>query len=153
MLSDIYTEALLEAATSLPPSSRLAAPDATATRVSRVCGSEVSLDLAFDGERISDIAVRAKACALGQAAAGLFTAQAIGASFEEVLRVRDEMQRMLRNGGAPPTDARWASLKALQPITAYPQRHASTLLVFQAAADCVEGAMAGGPQDGAEPRD
>ncbi|MEO1014699.1 MAG: iron-sulfur cluster assembly scaffold protein [Pseudomonadota bacterium] len=137
MLSDVYTEALLTAAASLPPARRLDAPDATATRVSRVCGSEVSVDLAFDGEVISDIAVRAKACALGQAAAGLFAARAVGASFGEVLTLRDEMQRMLTGEGPAPSGDRWTDLEALLPIREYPQRHASTLLVFQAAADCV----------------
>ncbi|MBI1391589.1 MAG: iron-sulfur cluster assembly scaffold protein [Alphaproteobacteria bacterium] len=138
-MSELYTEKLLAAAASLPPARHLERADAvTAVRTSRVCGSVVELDLAFEGGVVVDVAVRAKACALGQAAAGLFAPLLPGMTPGDIRRARDEMRRMLNENGTPPADPRLAPLAPLAAIRDYPQRHASTMLVFDAAADCAE---------------
>lgn len=138
MLADPYSNALLQLAGSLPPARRLEAPQASSTRRSRVCGSEVTLDLSLAEGVVSDFAIDAKACALGQAAAGAFASAVIGARPDEVRRARDDMRAMLKEGGPPPSGERWASLADLQPIKDYPARHASTMLVFEAAVDCLD---------------
>ncbi len=138
MLADPYSNALLELAGSLPPARRLDAPQATSTKRSRVCGSEVTVDLSVADGVVSDFAIDAKACALGQGSAGAVAAAIIGAHADELRRVRDEMRAMLKEGGEPPTGERWARLADLQPIKDYPARHASTLLVFEAVVDCLD---------------
>ena len=42
------------------------------------------------------------------------------------------VRAMLKEGGDPPAGARWRDLGSLVAIRDYPQRHASTLLVFEA---------------------
>ena len=138
MLSKIYSGALLEAAGSIPPAMRLAAPDATSRKVSRVCGSEVTVDLSLTDGQVSEFAVEAKACALGQAASSLLAKTIVGASVEEVRALRDAVHAMLKEGAPPPAGARWAELAKLEPIREYPARHASTMLVFDAAVDCLD---------------
>lgn len=138
MLADPYSNALLELAGSLPPARRLETPQASSTKRSRVCGSEVTVDLSLADGAVSDFAIDAKACALGQASSGAVSAAIIGARPDELRRVRDEMRAMLKDGGRPPAGARWARLADLQPIKDYPARHASTLLVFEAVVDCLD---------------
>lgn len=138
MLADPYSNALLDLAGALPPAGRLADADASATKRSRVCGSELTLDLKIRDGVVSDYAIEAKACALGQAAAGAVSGAIVGATAEELRRVRDEMRAMLKEGGPAPSGERWAGLKALAPIRDYPARHASTLLVFEAVVDCLD---------------
>lgn len=138
MLSDLYSEKILEAAAAIPPARRLPSPDASATRVSRVCGSAVSVDLVVKNGRVADFGVEAKACALGQASASIVARHIVGATPEELYRLRDEMRAMLKEGGPAPQGARWKDLESLIAIRDYPQRHASTMLVFEAVCACLD---------------
>ncbi len=142
MLSELYTGGVLDAAAAIPPARRLDAPDASAAKVSRVCGSEVTVDLVMKDGRVADFGMEAKACALGQASASIVARNIIGAEAKELYRLRDGMRAMLKENGAPPTgegwDERWCDLAMLQPIRDYPQRHASTLLVFEAVCACLD---------------
>lgn len=137
MLNDLYSERILAAAAAIPPARRLAAPDASARKVSRVCGSDVSVDLVLKDGAVADFGVEAKACALGQASSSIVARNIIGASPPELFRLRDEMRAMLKEGGPAPAGARWRELEALSAIRDYPQRHASTLLVFEAVCDAL----------------
>lgn len=134
MLNDLYSERILAAAAAIPPARRLPAPDASARKVSRVCGSEVVVDIVVEDGRVADFGIEAKACALGQASSSIVARAVIGATPEELFRVRDEMRAMLKDAGPPPAGARWRELEALTAIRDYPQRHASTMLVFDAVA-------------------
>lgn len=138
MLAKIYSDELLAAAGKMPRASRLEAPDASATRVSRVCGSEVTVDLCLTDEVVSAFAIEAKACALGQAACGLLAESIMGAGVEELRILREEVFAMLKENGPPPSGNRWTDMAKLQPIRDYPARHASTLLVFDAVVACLD---------------
>ena len=133
MLDDLYSGALLEAAGSIPAARTIPDADATARRTSKVCGSEVELDLSLRDGVVADVAMRVKACALGQAAVSFFDRCVRGASPAEVRRVRGEMSAMLREGGPVPSGERWAELAKLAPVAEYPARQASVMLVFDAA--------------------
>ena len=68
----------------MPRAGRLAAPDASAEKVAKLCGSRVVVDVVVDGDRVADFAQEVKACALGQAAAAVLGAHVIGASLAEL---------------------------------------------------------------------
>ena len=136
-LDDIYSDRILALAADIPHSSRLAHPDATATAHSKLCGSTVTVDIAMDGETISDFGQSVKACLLGQSSAAIVGHHIVGTTAEEFHRVASEVRRMLKEGASPPT-GRWADLEVLEPVRDYKARHASTLLVF----DAVERAIA-----------
>jgi len=138
MIEKIYSNALLEAAGSIPKARRLEEPDATARKYSRVCGSEVTVDLKMAAGVVSDFAVSAKACALGQASSSLMAKTIIGASPDELRMLHRQMAAMLKEEGPVPTGERFAELSKLEPIREYPARHASTLLVFDAVIDCLD---------------
>ena len=138
MISELYSGGVLDAAAAIPPARRLAAPDASATKASRVCGSEVTVDLVMKDGVVADFGMEAKACALGQASASILARNILGADADELYRLRDEMRAMLKDGAPPPSGARWRDLALLAPIRDYPQRHASTLLVFEAVCACLD---------------
>ncbi len=131
-MSDPYSNSVLELAADIPHLGRLAAPDATAHKVSRICGSELTLDIkvGLNGE-ISDLGLELQACALGQASASVFARGAIGASFNDIKLGRDQLKAMLQEEGPAPT-GRFVDLAALQPASGYRQRHGSILLAFEA---------------------
>lgn len=138
MLSELYTGGVLDAAAAIPAAHRLPSPDASATKVSRVCGSEVTVDIMMKDGRVDDFGMEAKACALGQASASILARNIIGAEAGELYALRHQMRAMLKEGDEPPVGARWRDLAMLQPIREYPQRHASTLLAFDAVCACLD---------------
>ena len=77
-----------------------------------------------------------KACALGQASSSIMARHVIGMSGAELRAVRDDVRRMLKENGPPPTGA-WADAAVLEPVRDFKARHASTLLTFDAVVDAV----------------
>ena len=71
MLDDIYNARILTLAADIPRLGRLPAPEASASKHSKLCGSTVTVDLVTDGGTVTDFAHDVKACALGQAASSL----------------------------------------------------------------------------------
>ncbi len=137
-MSDPYSNAVLELAADIPHLGRLEAPDASAHKVSRICGSDLTLDLRVDAAgRITALGLDLQACALGQASASIFARGAIGATLAEVQQGRDALKAMLQDGGGPPT-GRFADLIVLQPASSYRQRHGSILLAFEAGLEALE---------------
>lgn len=148
VIDDIYSTRILKLAANLPHAGRLAAPDGTAERVAKLCGSRAVVDVILDAEgRVAAFAQDVKACALGQAAAGVLGEVVIGASVEEIETARDAMLAMLKSGGAGPT-GRFEGLRALKQVTDYPARHASTLVVIEATLEAVRQAERRDASDG-----
>jgi NifU-like protein involved in Fe-S cluster formation len=140
MIDDLYSAKLLKLAANLPHSGRLAAPDASVEKVSKLCGSRVVVDVVVRDGRVADFAQDVKACALGQAAASVLGAHVLGATAEELELARDQFRAMLKQGADAP-DGRFSDLSMLAPVKDYPARHASTLLAFEAAAEAVRTAQ------------
>jgi NifU-like protein involved in Fe-S cluster formation len=130
-LSDLYSVRILELAANAPGLGRLAAPDATATAHSKLCGSTVTVDLKARGDTVAEVGMAVRACVLGQAAAAVMARNIVGATSDELRHVGAQMRAMLKSGGPAP-DGRWADLSALEPVREVKGRHASTLLVFDA---------------------
>ena len=78
-----------------------------------------------------------KACALGQAAAAVVGASAIGRTREQIETARDQLKAMLKSGGPVP-DAPFDGLDVLLPARDYKNRHASILLSLEATAEAME---------------
>jgi NifU-like protein involved in Fe-S cluster formation len=132
MFDDLYNNRVLELAADIPLVGRLASPDGSATKTSKLCGSVVTVDVAVRDGLVTDFAIDPKACALGQASAAVLAAHAIGARVDEVRAARDGLRAMLKENANPPEGRFW-ELRYLEGVREYPPRHASTLLAFEAA--------------------
>lgn len=139
--SDLYSNKILEIAGAARQMPRLGAPDGTARKVSRVCGSVVEVDIKLADGRIAEYGADVTACALGQTSAAIVANTIVGSTPDEMRAVRDQMAAMLKSGGPPP-DGRWDDLKYLEPVRDFPARHASTLLVFDAVVAALDAAEA-----------
>jgi NifU-like protein involved in Fe-S cluster formation len=135
MIDDLYSARILRLAANMPLAGRLAAPDGSAEKVSKLCGSRITVDVVLgDDGRVTQFAQDVKACALGQAAAAVLGEHAIGAAPDEIEMAREALRAMLKAGGPPP-QGRFSDLAMLEPVKDYPPRHASTMLAFEAAAE------------------
>jgi NifU-like protein involved in Fe-S cluster formation len=140
-MDDLYHPRIMELAAEIPHVGRLDNPDGAATKVSRVCGSVVTVELNLKDGAVSAIAVHPKACALGQAATGVLAMHAIGATADEIRAARDALRAMLKQGAPPPAGRFW-ELRHLEGVRDYPPRHASTMLAFDAAVEALDQAHA-----------
>ena len=132
-MSDIYSTDIITLAQDLRDGS-LANPSASVRRVSKLCGSEVELDLLMKDGIVTDFAQRVRACALGQAAAAILGRHVVGARCAEIEDARDALHAMLKLDGEGP-DGRFAQLRKLKSVRGYPARHQSVMLAFEAATE------------------
>ncbi|VAW14553.1 Putative iron-sulfur cluster assembly scaffold protein for SUF system, SufE2 [hydrothermal vent metagenome] len=137
MLNEVYNARILRLAADIPRIGRLENPDASATAVSRLCGSKVTVDLCLKDGVVTDFAHDVRACALGQASSSIMARHIVGSTPAELRQVGTQMRAMLMENGPPPT-GKWADYEVLTPVRDFKSRHASTLLTF----DAVEEALA-----------
>jgi NifU-like protein involved in Fe-S cluster formation len=137
MLNDVYNRRILELAAAIPRIGRLDQADASATALSKLCGSTVTIDLKMDGDTVTDFAHEVKACALGQASSSIMARNVIGSKASELKALREGVRKMLKENGAPPANGKWADIAVLEPVRDYKARHASTLLTFDAVVDAI----------------
>jgi NifU-like protein involved in Fe-S cluster formation len=137
MLNEVYNRRILELAAAIPRIGRLDKPDASATALSKLCGSTVTIDLKMDGDTVTDFAHEVKACALGQASSSIMARNIVGSKADELKALRESVRKMLKENGAPPANGKWADIAVLEPVRDFKARHASTLLTFDAVVDAI----------------
>jgi NifU-like protein involved in Fe-S cluster formation len=138
-LVKLYSGRILELAADIPHLGHLPAPQGSARRRSPLCGSTVTAEVVLKDGRVAEFAQDVKACALGQAAAAVVGASAIGRSRAEVETARDTLKAMLKEGAPPPT-APFDGFEVLIPAREYKNRHASILLSIEALAEAMAAA-------------
>lgn len=140
-MNTLYSQKILSLVAQIDRIGKLAAPDARASAHSRLCGSRVSVELCLTDGRVTDFAHEVEACALGQASSAIMAREIIGATPEELRQVAREMRDMLKKNGKPPSDSarggNWSDLAVLESVRDHANRHASTLLTFDAVEDCL----------------
>lgn len=136
-LTELYSDRILEIAGNQPIPGRLLRPDASARRVSRVCGSMIEVDINVADGAITGYGHQISACALGQTSAAIVARNIVGTPAAEFRALSAQMRAMLMAEGPPP-GGKWDDLKYLEPVREYRARHTSTLLVFDAVVDALD---------------
>jgi NifU-like protein involved in Fe-S cluster formation len=147
MIDDLYSARILKLVANIPHAGRLAAPDASSEKISKLCGSRILVDVKVQDGHVIDFAQEVKACALGQAAAAVLGAHVLGASLDEIEVAREALRAMLKANGPAP-EGRFSELAVLEAVKDYPARHASPMLAFEAAAEAVRQAVQAQTQAG-----
>jgi NifU-like protein involved in Fe-S cluster formation len=131
MASALYNREILALAASLVHNDRLESPDATAGLRAPLCGSRIEADikLGIDGKIIA-LALRANACALGQASAAILRKNAAGNDAVFLRNIREAVAAYFNGTGE--LSNIWPQLAALKVAKDYPARHAAILLPFDA---------------------
>ena len=131
MASTLYNLDILRLAASLVPSDRLENADGVAEVRAPLCGSRIQAEVAFTpDQKISALALRASACALGQASAAILRANAVGTDVATIAQIRAQIAEMLNANAQPPQI--WPDLALLAPAKDYASRHAAILLPYDA---------------------
>ena len=136
-MMQLYSKRILALAADIPHLGKLENADGSAMKRSPQCGSTVTAHVRMDGDRIADFGHEVRACALGQASAGVLGQAVIGATRADLARGAAQLTAMLKDGGPVP-DAPWQGLEVLIPARDYPNRHASIMLSWLAALEAID---------------
>lgn len=128
-LEDLYREVILDHYRNPRNQGHLDSPDATAQGVNPLCGDEVSLELAFDGDVVTDVAIASEGCSISQSSASMMTETIKGKTRAEIVELTSKFKGMMSIDGAsdPGLDpdrpgAVLGDLEALQGVRQYPVR-------------------------------
>lgn len=142
MSAPLYNAQILRLATSIPHQTRLAAPQATVSKRSPVCGSRVTIDVTVDADgKVASLGQEVRACALGQASAALMGEHAIGRTADELAAARDALAAFL--AGTRDDTGDWPGLDIFLPARPHAARHPSIRLAFEAVAEAAAQASTG----------
>lgn len=137
----LYNRDILRLAASIPHQRRLERPQASAEKVSPVCGSRVTVDIVTDEQgRVAELGQEVRACALGQASAALMGAHVLGRSAVELAQARDALAAFLAGRRDDPGE--WPGLDLFREARRFTARHPSILLAFEAVAEAAAKARA-----------
>ena len=134
---DLYTNNILELASTIPITTRLKEPDVTVTKRTAICGSSITLDLNISDTKISEIGIDIKACALGQASACIFLTHAVGTDIKVISELRKNLKMFLESGSFLIKDP-FAEYKYFKPAQKVPYRHDSVLLILDASIEALQ---------------
>ena len=128
---DLYNKQVKQLAASIPRVGRLAAPDASATAHSPVCGSRITIDLKLADGVVADYAQEVRACAIGQAVASFVGQEIVGLPVAEIHNGASAFRALLKDKKLPETEP-WSALEPFLPVADVRSRHGSALLPFEA---------------------
>ena len=125
--------------------------DAESFQVNPTCGDEVTLRVALDGDRVTDVSYDAIGCSISQAATSVLTDLVIGRTVAESRFTMDAFVEMVQSRGqVEPDEEVLADAVAFSGVSRYPSRVKCALLGWMAFKDAVGRAAAASSQNGAE---
>lgn len=102
-----------------------------------VCGDEVTLMLAVDGETIEDVRFTARGCALCRASASMMSDLIVGLRFAAASRLQEQIRLIFQGKVDIERLAGFGDLTALAGVREHPARIKCVLLPWQALEDAL----------------
>ena len=137
----LYQKQILSLAHNARASTLDFTPSQTASCNNPVCGDKVSVSIAIQADRVSNISVDVKGCALCEAGAGLLIetardeeidhTKALGADLKAFLSAKDD-------GEYPSGNEKIEKLQIFTPVKAIRNRHKCVVLAFDAFNEAVD---------------
>lgn len=127
-LDDLYREVILDHYRNPRRRGTLEHPDAHAEGQNPLCGDEISLDLALDGDRVADVRIQGRGCSISQASASMMAEAIAGKTIAEVEALTHRFKAMMEiEAGDPGIDdsrpgAALGDLEALRGVRRFPVR-------------------------------
>ena len=112
--------------------------DATAEMRNPLCGDEITLQVAFEGNGVGDLKFSGRGCSISQASASMMTQLVKGKDADEIAVLRTRFRDMMLGDATAGTDEKLGSLRALSGVARFPARVKCALLAWNA----LESAMA-----------
>jgi nitrogen fixation NifU-like protein len=138
-LSAIYQELILDHYRRPRNKRPLDAADTSAERRNPLCGDEITLELAFDGDLVRDVAFTGRGCSISQASASMLTQALRGKSRAEAAALLRRFTAMVHGDGAAAGDESLGELRALSGVARFPARIRCATLAWSALDEALRG--------------
>lgn len=106
--------------------------DATVEMKNPLCGDEITLQVAFEGESVCDLRFSGRGCSISQASASMMTQLVKGKTTEEIVAIRKQFRDLMLGKASAADDAQLGSLRALSGVARFPARVKCALLAWSA---------------------
>lgn len=143
-LEELYREVILDHYRNPRNRGHLDAPDATAEGVNPLCGDEITVELALQGDKVVAVAVEGQGCSISQASASMMTEAIKGKTKTEIGDLTAQFRSMMSldgDGGLELDPDRpgqvLGDLEALQGVRQYPVRIKCASLGWTVLADAL----------------
>lgn len=122
-LSELYQQIIVEHNRSPRNFKQLPHPTNAAEGSNPLCGDQIRLEVALDGDRIADIGFQGSGCAISQASASLLTGAVLGKTRADAEALFQAVHAMLTAAPDAPVDAaKLGKLAALAGVRRFPVR-------------------------------
>ncbi len=129
MMRELYTQVIMDHCQRPRNRGELEDADLEEHLLNPLCGDEVTVYAAFDGDRIADVRFSGRGCAISQASASMMTERLSGKSLKEAeAEIETFKDRMVGKKEFPEHD----DLAALQGVVKYPARVKCAVLAWSA---------------------
>ncbi len=144
-LEELYREVILDHYRNPRNKGHLEHPQASAQGVNPLCGDEITIEVSFDGDKVSEVAVEGQGCSISQSSASMMTEAIKGKSREEISELVGRFRQMmsLGEGDDPGLDperpgAVLGDIEALQGVRQYPVRIKCASLAWNTLLEALE---------------
>ena len=138
-IAALYQEMILDHYRRPRNKGTLESADATAEMKNPLCGDEITLQLAFNGNGVADLRFSGRGCSISQASASMMTQLVKGKDAAEIAVLRTRFREMMLGDPGAAADEKLGSLRALSGVARFPARVKCALLAWNA----LENAMSG----------
>jgi nitrogen fixation protein NifU and related proteins len=145
-LEDLYREVILDHYRNPRNQGHLEHPDARAQGVNPLCGDEVTIELGFDGDVVTAVAVDSQGCSISQSSASMMTEAIRGKTRGEIEQLITRFRQMMSLDGEADLGldperpgAVLGDLEALQGVRNYPVRIKCANLAWNTLIEALEG--------------
>ncbi len=107
-------------------------PDASVEIKNPLCGDEIGLQVAFDGDSVSDLKFSGRGCSISLASASMMTQLVKGKRTEEIDSIRKQFRDLMLGDSSAADDPQLGSLRALSGVARFPARVKCALLAWNA---------------------
>ncbi|MCH7582326.1 MAG: SUF system NifU family Fe-S cluster assembly protein [Acidobacteria bacterium] len=128
-LEELYREVILDHYRNPRNQGHLEHPQASAQGVNPLCGDEITIEVSFDGDKVSEVAVDGQGCSISQSSASMMTEAIKGKSRKEINKLVGRFRQMMSldegdDLGLDPErpGAVLGDIEALQGVRQYPVR-------------------------------
>ena len=106
--------------------------DASVEMKNPLCGDEISLQVAFNGDGVGDVRFSGRGCSISLASASMMTQLVKGKGAEEIDELRKSFRQLMLGDASAINDAQLGSLRALSGVSRFPARVKCALLAWNA---------------------
>lgn len=136
MMRDLYTQVIMDHYKRPRNRGEIEGADIEEHLLNPLCGDEVTIYAAFEGDTVADVKFGGRGCSISQASASMMTERLIGKGRKEAEAEIQSFKAMMRGEKEFPEDDELAALKG---VIQYPSRIRCATLAWDAYRQGVEG--------------